>query len=197
MAVDIYLSALCQSYFNRFRVQVLLGHCYHIRDIENGYIMYYDECDIAIQDSRSESVSHSTPGCSVSYDLDAQIWGIIFPFSTLVQLARCPAVLCTRGSGADADLVEAHQEPVLRMSSDSDHYTDAPDVSLPAPDEPLWPSLQSLRSFQVRPYLNNDCQPRYCGVFVYDWEDNKVASRGLSAELFRTSSLPSALDFIE
>ncbi|CAN9417672.1 unnamed protein product [Alternaria alternata] len=99
--------------------------------------------------------------------------------------------------GADADLVEAHQEPVLRMSSDSDHYTDAPDVSLPAPDEPLRPSLQSLRSFQVRPYLNNDCQPRYCGVFVYDWEDNKVASRGLSAELFRTSSLPSALDFIE
>jgi hypothetical protein len=78
-----------------------------------------------------------------------------------------------RGSGAYAASVETHDDPGLRMSSGSDIYTDAPDLSLSNSEIPPQSPLQSLRSFEVRPYVDDQGRPQCRGVFVYDREDNK------------------------
>jgi hypothetical protein len=170
MAADIDLSTLCQLRIGGFRVEVSPGTCYHIQDIHDGYIMYYNGCDIVIQDfSNSEPEPQSTHNCSVSYNRDELTSSLTFSFETLIKIARL-------GSGATAASMEAEGEPGLRISSGSDLYTDAPDLSLPIVELPPEPSLQSLRSFEVRPYVDVHGQSRYCGVFVYDREDDKDAA---------------------
>jgi hypothetical protein len=181
MTIHINMRALCSSFRARVCVTISPKTCYRAQDTDNGSSMYHNGCEIKVRRSRYagsekwDSQSYSLYGCSVSYDRDAQTWDITFPFATLVRLAILvpPKKLCRRGRGATAASVEANDEPVLRMSSGSDLYTDAPDLSFPIPETPPQPSLQYLRSFEVRPYIDDRGQSQYCGVFVYDREDNK------------------------
>jgi hypothetical protein len=190
MTVHINMRALCSSFPARVCVTISPKTCYRAQDTDNGFSIHHNECEIKVRKSKYagseewDSHSYDLPSCSVSYDRDAQTWEITFPFATLVQLTRLWALsaLCTRGSGATAASVEANNEPVLRMSSGSDLYIGAPDLSLPIPENPPQPSSQYLRSFEVRPYVDDDGQSRYYGVFVYDREGNKDASHRSSSE---------------
>jgi hypothetical protein len=161
MAARIDMDILCLSFPGEIIVKISRGICYRVHDIDDGFILYYNECNIVID----------------SQILHYKSQDITFSFAALVELARLGEMkpLCTRGSGATAASVETGYEP-LRMSSGSDLYTDAPDLSLPIPDNPPQPSPEYLRSFEVRPYVNNDGLPRYCGVFVYDREDSEDAA---------------------
>ncbi|RYO44787.1 hypothetical protein AA0113_g10741 [Alternaria arborescens] len=178
MAARIDMDILCLSFPGEIIVKISRGICYRVHDIDDGFILYYNECNIVIDSQilhyKSQDIAW---GDSVSYDRDAETWDITFSFAALVELARLGEMkpLCTRGTGATAASVETGYEP-LRMSSGSDLYTDAPDLSLPLPDNPPQPSPEYLRSFEVRPYVNNDGLPRYCGVFVYDREDSEDAA---------------------
>ncbi|RYN72974.1 hypothetical protein AA0117_g8143 [Alternaria alternata] len=186
LAVRIRMPALCPLFSGTINVEIARGHCYGKQNLHDTSILYYDACDISINGevpreatedefteiSRKREFKSKSWGHSVSYDRDAKIWNITFPFATLVQLARMEAAgdLCTRGNGADAASAKAHDEPKLHMSLGSDPYIDAPDLSLPARRTSNLGLHRRLRSFEVRPYLDYDGQSRYCGVFVYDWE---------------------------
>lgn len=183
MRVDINLSALCQSYGDQFNVSIRPGICYSVQVTEHRSIKYYIKCDIVItgkenQGAEKETLSQSAHGCSVSYDRDAQTWDITFPFATLVLLScmRGNRTLCTRVRDVDAARGEAHDGPVLCMSSGSDLYTNAPDLRFPILDNAPPPSLESLRSFEVWPYVDDHGRPRHRRVFVYDREDNEDAA---------------------
>ncbi|CAN9259514.1 unnamed protein product [Alternaria alternata] len=191
LAVYINMHALCTSCSGRVvHVVILPGTCYRAQDTDNGFSIYHHECEIKEGKSKYvgfeewDSRSHSLHGCSASYDRNAQTWDITFPFATLAKLAFMNALngLCTRGIGATAASVGANDEPVLCMSSGSDLYIDAPDSSLPIPENTPQPSLESLRSFRVQPYVDDQGQTRYCGVFVYDRDDNKDVSQRSSPE---------------
>jgi hypothetical protein len=188
MALHINLQSLCPLYFGNVYVTILPGTCYRTKDTANGSIMYHNECDIQLGKpiyelgKTRDMVPQSTHGCSVSYSRDAQTWEIAFPFAILLEIARSfSSVLCTRGNGAEAGSVEAHEEPVLRMSSGSDPHRDAPNLKLPIAGKVPQQSLQDLRSFEVWPHIDDDGRFRYCGVFVYDRKDNKKASQRLSS----------------
>ncbi|CAN9359746.1 unnamed protein product [Alternaria alternata] len=187
MAVYVSMPALCKLYSGVVHVTISPGTCYHARKTDNGFTMYQNHCGIELRRPKSsggKGLWQSAPGCSVSYDRDAQTWDITFLTATLVKMAYSHSygTLCTRGSGADAPSVETHNEPVLRMSCGSDLHIYAPDLSLPIPDVPPKPPFESLRSFEVRPYIDSSGRSQYCGVFVYDWEDIEDPSQRSSSE---------------
>ncbi|CAN9346902.1 unnamed protein product [Alternaria sp. RS040] len=181
LAVYVSMPTICQSYSAYVYLNIYPKACYGARETDDRVTMHHYNCDIVLRRSKSsgdEELGQSVRGCSVSYDRDAQTWDVTFPSLVLVQIAYSSnyGTLCTRGSGADSTFMETHNEPVLRMSSGSDLYIDAPGLSLPIPENPPRPSLESLRSFKVQPYVDDNVQSRYCGVFVYDREDDKDAS---------------------
>jgi hypothetical protein len=89
--------------------------------------------------------------------------------------------LCTRGKGAHAASVGAHDERALPIHLGRDLYTDAPDLSFPIPDNPVPPPIQNLRSFEIRPYIDDHGRSRSCGVFVYSRKHTKKTSQRLSS----------------
>lgn len=242
--VRLHISAFCPLFSNDMWDEVCVtisrGTCYRVQNTDKKCIVYYNKCNILIEGRRSKKrreevrfhYSYIKPnqvswGNSVSYDRNAKMWNITFPFATLVNLARMEATsnLCTRGRGADAASVKAKDELGLRLSSGSDLYTDAPDLSLSTEDNPLSPSIQDLlsvglderpsqdedrrmlarltgtefgpefirefrsllekrlrrdqlrerlRSFEVRPYIDEHDQSQLCGVFVFDRDNDSV-----------------------
>jgi hypothetical protein len=189
--IEMPIDEMCRSYSGIIYMTIDPRTCHRVQHTDNESTLYYNDCDLVIRTKPKEI--RSSHSWSVSYDRRAQTWHITFPFATLVQVARLSsrAALCKQGGdedatpveayrrrvilpiGAAADFVEPRQQLVLRMSSGSDLYTDAPDLSIPTPEIPLLSPHQSLRSFEVRPYVDDHGQFRYCGVFVYDQEDSK------------------------
>ncbi|CAN9363767.1 hypothetical protein AA0112_g11455 [Alternaria arborescens] len=187
LAVSMSMPAICQSYTDYVYLTISPGTCYRVQETDDMITMSKFDCKIVLRRSKGsggEELEQSVHGCSGSYDRDAQTWDMTFTSLALAQIAYSNkyGTLCTRGSGADSASVETSNEPILRMSSGSDLYVDAPDLSLPIPENPPHPSLQCLRSFKVRPYIDDDGESLYCGVFVYDREDKKNASHRSSLE---------------
>ena len=199
--IRMHMAAMCWSYMGHLDVTIEQGNYYRIQHTDNQYILYHHDCKIAFT---NKDFSDYPNCCSVSYSRDVRRWDIVFSYEILVQLARrmeATHELCDKAINATVHSVEAHDSveligweelidweeahdcveahdclsPALRMHSGSDLYTDAPDLSISAPADSAWHSPRRLRSFQVRPYVNEYGGPQYCGVFVYDRVDNEAA----------------------